>query len=342
VNSDWPALEREVPASYRRYVDAIMRNLKPVPEGKMLPAWRTPQGWMCVQVPFLAVPGYDIVEACKGQGEEAIRKELLLDWLASKGKIVLPEFAPHWHVADHQLDYYPDTPLILGWDMPGCPACSILQVNPYRQVCLLGSLQPKEEESIGVYEFGQLVAERLLREFAAPNDMALRDLQILHYGDPTGSKLIPRPGEAPQEARSCYDILDRGVRMIMGHDKRNQPIYEDRPGWGWRVMPGAVGITDRLEALRARLRMTVGQGLPAFVVCPTAKDAIKALSSYQYKELSEGRYSDFPDKNWASHGVDSIAYPLTRINEQPPKDRDHRAPVREPFQSKAATRSRQR
>jgi hypothetical protein len=337
---DWPALRTEQDPSYRKYIDLTMKHLRAPEPGRMLPYWYTRAGWCVVQVPWLAVPGYSLKNAMKGQvKEQDKRREYTLDWDAATGKLIFPEFTPHVHVADHVLPFYPDLPLQVGWDMPGHPACVISQMNPYGQWCILSSVSPEEEESIGVYEFAQRVANHLLKCYAAPNGLALDELQLHHYGDPTGWKLIPRPGEAPQEARSCYDILDRGVRMVTGHNAAGEAEYEERPGWGWRVQPGEVGVTARWEALRAWLdRMTRGE--PAFIVCQSAKMVTKAVSSYQYKELAEGRYSNEALKNWASHTSDALCYIATRLNTTAPKKERRRSA--QPVTSHAATQSRGR
>jgi hypothetical protein len=124
------------------------------------------------------------------------------------------------------------------------------------------------------------------------------------------------------------------VRMVTGHNAAGEAEYEERPGWGWRVQPGEVGVTARWEALRAWLdRMTRGE--PAFIVCQSAKMVTKAVSSYQYKELAEGRYSNEALKNWASHTSDALCYIATRLNTTAPKKERRR--TTQPVASHAAT-----
>lgn len=343
--TDWPALTQPVPSSLRKYLDETLRHTPDPPPGMLVPRRHTSQGWCVVTVPWLIVPGYDLVDVCRGQPDEIIRREVCLDWTATTGKRVYPEFSPGLHVAQEPLDFYPDETLYVGWDLPGCPAAVITQMNPYGQWCVLSSVSPREEETVGVYEFGEMVAAHLTRCYALPNEMALSELTLLHYGDPAGNRRAPRVGDAVPdraEVRSCYDILDLGERLCVGHDKRGEPIYEERPGWRWRVLPGAVTLSEREGAVRARLSTTLKGGVPALIVCPTAKIIREALGGgHHYRQLSDGRYEPKPHKGFHSHTANALEYVASRLFEQP-KKKDGHASAREPVVSRAATKSRQR
>lgn len=342
----WPALKSPVPSHLKEYLEATLANLKPVPEGKLLPAWRTKQGWLCVQYPWLAVEGYDFAKACEGQGDQDIRRAYCLDWHASTGKRVLTEFSMTTHVSREPLPFYPDDPLFVGWDMPGTPACVITQLNPYGQWCILSSVSPREEESIGVYEFGQRVYDHLLRYYATPSGVTVAELKMVHYGDPAGHSLPVKTGERAREqdeVRSCFDIIENGIPVVIGYDDDGNKIEEERPGFGWRIQAGKAAITDRLEALRARLRTMVGPGLPAFVINKSAQAAIDAWAGYHYKKRADGSYEPDPAKTWESHTVDAAGYIATREFEPPPKKKGRgHGPRPQPFESAAATRSRRR
>lgn len=343
--SDWPALKKPVPPHLKEYLEATLQNLKPIPEGKLLPAWRTKQGWLCIQFPWLAVEGYNFEKACEGQGDQDIRRMYCLDWHASTGKRVLTEFSITTHVSREVLSFYPEEPLYLGWDMPGCPACVVTQLNPYGQWCILSSVSPKESESIGVYDFGKRVYEHLLRGYARPNDMEVADLRLIHYGDPAGFALPVRTGETSadkHEVRSCFDTIENGLEITLGYDDYDRPIVETLPGFGWRIQAGKKEITARLESLRARLRMMVGPGLPAFVICKSAHDATSAFAGYHYKERSDGTYELDPAKTWESHTVDAAGYIATREFEQPQKKTDRDKGSRREWTSGAKTKTRAR
>lgn len=338
--NDWPALKKPIPAHLEKFVEATLRNLKPVAEGELLPTWTTSAGWFCIQYPWMCYSHYDFAAACEGQGEQDILRAYCLDWHATTGKKVLPEFSLTLHVATKPIAFDPDAPLYCGWDMPGCPAFGVSWLNRYGQWCLKSSVSPREDETIGVYDFGQRAYDHLLHRYCLPSGVTMEELNdtMGHWGDPAGnSPPVKSQGQsATAEARSCFEIIRDGVTVVVGHDEDGNPVEEHRPGFGWNILNGAGRITERLEALRARLRMTVADGLPAFIICPTAEDVINAFASYEYKELSDGRYDIWPHKNWASHTVDAFSYVATRLFEQPAKKQP--GPRREGWKSRAASR----
>lgn len=315
-------------------------HLKQPEQGRVLPLWQTADSWWVLQIHGpSAVPDYDDAFFRRSMTDNDYRREVGLDWHATSGKRVYPEFGRELHVAKEPLEFDPDLPLHCGWDMPGTPAFAVTQVNAWGQWCLLSSLSPKEGISIGVYDFAQMAADHLYTKYAQPYGLELEELQLVHVGDPAGWRPMPRAGESPQEARSCFEIVKRGVKVYLGKDEDGEAVYEERPGWGWDVIPGAVGITDRLEAVRARLRRLTADGLPALIVNPEpdGKIFIEAfLGGYAYKARADGRYEHDPEKNFYSHSMDAASYVCTRLDALPPRKDDDWTPKREPWRSQAS------
>lgn len=317
----------------------------PPPEpGKLLPCWETPDGWQILQILYSAVPDYDFEDACRSQGEEEIARELLISWQHRAGKAVYPEFGLKHHVSVYPIEYDPNLPLHIGWDWATLPSVVVTQMNAYRQWCVLSALQAYEDTSTGIYEFATWVADHLNERYAAPHGKALRDLSMVHIGDPSGSFPPPRTGDAPQragspkEVRSAFDILKRGVDIYMGHDERGRAIYETREGWGWQVVPGEVSLTKRLEAVRARLTMTLAGGVPAFVVDRDCELVIDAMAGgYHYHERNDGRYELDPHKDSHADVADALGYIATRLSSRPErKADDEHSPKPEKFRSQAS------
>ncbi len=227
-----------------------------LPTYEHLPLRHTRDGWYILGVPWQAVPEYNYKNACIGMGENEIEMELNRNWSVVRGKAVYPEFSLDRHVARQPLVFDPSRPLHAGWDWLGCPAFVPSQLNSFGQWLIFPSLSPPESESIGIYEFAEQVANHLLRRYAAPHGLTLDDLEIVHVGDPSGRNPPAKTGGRKQETASAFDILNRGSKMYLGEDDRGDPVFEQKPGWKWRVIPGAMRISDRIEAVRARLRVS--------------------------------------------------------------------------------------
>lgn len=315
-----------------------MSELKAEP-GKILRRWDTTDGWTVLSVPHTAVPNYDFEKVTEGMTEDQIQREVLLNWSVVVGRAVWPEFNYDRHVALDPIEFDPETPLHVGWDWGGCPAFVPTQLNSFGQWLIFPSLSPPDTRTTGVYEFAQEVADHLLREYAAPNGMGLEDLKLVHIGDPNGAGRPPRTGQRRQELRSCFEILRRGIDIYTG-DEEDAQIAERRPGWGWNVIPGAVNITARLEAVRSRLTTMLQGGLSAMVVDPRATTVIEGMGgSYAYKQYSDGTYSRDPDKSYWSHTCDAMGYVGTRLFARPTRqDRDEDDERRSTFISGAAPR----
>jgi hypothetical protein len=310
---------------------------------RVLPKRHTSLGWAITEIGFEAVPNYDYEAACEGLSAQAIQTELHRNWLATTEKAIYPEFNPQLHIVDG-LVYDPTRPLIVGLDCPGTPAAVITQLDAFGRWCVLHNLSPPEDETIGFYEFFETLADTLLREFAVPHGKVLvRDgsrqpvLDVEFYGDPAGHAKIPVPGQSPKEARSCYEILRDGIRMVIGIDERGREIAEEKPGWGWFVQAGAVDLTAREEAVRGRLTTLLRGGVPAFAVDRSCRTLIEGLSgAHCKKQRSDGRYELDAFKGFHSHTVNALEYPATRLFAR--KKKEEEDVPRHQVRSRAAAR----
>ena len=298
---------------------------------RTLPKRHTSLGWAVVEVGFENVPGYDLEEAKRGLSPQAIRTELYRDWEASSNKAVYPEFSREMHVSKYSLPYDPERLIYVGLDMPGTPGAVVEQIDAFNRLCVLSSLSPPEEETVGYYEFGETLAELLLRKYAEPHGRSLDELPLKFYGDPAGQVALPKPGQSPKEARSCFDILRHGIRLHKGYDEWGREVIEEKPGWGWNVLPGDVSLVKRVETVRALLTSLVRgpEGpVPALVIDPDCRTVIEGFAGkYGYRQRTEGRYELDPEKNFWSHTMDALAYPVTRLfarTIKEPRDEDRR------------------
>lgn len=313
-------------------------------EGRLLPLRETVDGWHILTVHWSAVPDYDYKAACQGMSPEAIRRELEIDWSSTLGKRVYPEFARELHLSREPLPFDPRLPLYCGWDFGGTPAFCPTQLSAAGQWLVYPPLVPPAEQTWGIYEFAEQVADYLHRVYALPNGMSMDQLKLVHVGDPAGNMRLPRVGHAPRETATCFSILNRGVDLVIGTNKRGQPTIQQKPGWGWKVIPGAVNINERLESVRARLTTNLRQGVPSIVVCCTATTMVEGfLGGYAYKQRSDGRYEWDPDKNWYSHPFDALGYVATRLfarakrrDDDDDEERERKRPI---FQSQASRRA---
>jgi hypothetical protein len=288
---------------------------------------RTAQSWYILTIPFNVVPGYDVEAARREMDDDSFRREICLDWTASGNRAVFSQWRESLHVAREPLDFNPEREIHLGWDpaYTGTPAFAITQINPMGQWQIFPPVCPPPDVSVGPYEFGCMVADHLQREYATPYGLDLDDLKMVHIGDPWGRARVPRPGQSKKEAASFYDILKRGIDIVTGQDEDGNPIYEHKPGWGWKVIPGAVNITERLEAVRSRLTTILPGGYPGLVVDPRASLIIRSFGGlYAYKDYGDGNYSREPNKGYESNIMDAIGYIATRLfaKHKPIKERD--------------------
>ncbi len=303
----------------------------------MLRMLDTPDEWGILEIRGMEhTPEYDPDVIGAGMSVQTYRREVLGDWSATTGKVVYPEFGAI-HKALDPLPFDPGRPLVCGWDFGGSPTSGTpafvpTQLNARRQWLVYPPLVPGEQETVGIYEFTQWVAQYLAEEFAAPAGLALPELKLVHIGDPAGDYHPPRTQgmtSSRLEMRSCYQIIERGLQVVVGHTEFGQPIVEEKPGFGWRVKRGEVTLAKRMEALRSRLTMLVDGGLPALVVDPAAKMIIDGFEGgYHYPQRQDGRYELDPAKNHFSHPMNALEYAASRLGTAFAPEPDDEGPAR--------------
>lgn len=293
----------------------------PTPAGK-LPLRRTVDGWTILEIRGARdIPGYDPAEVGRGMSVQTYRREVLGDWTASAGKVVYEEYGD-LHEPQTPLPFDPTKDLVCGWDLPaatgGTPAFVASQVSGAGQWCLYGALLPNPDESPGVWEFAERVAEWLTEKFCGPSGLRLQDLRLVHYGDPAGAQK-GLSGTA-RELRSAYEIIRGGDKIEIGlNEITREPVYQERPGRGWTIQPGEVSATKRRECVKQRLMLNI-RGAPALVVAPSATFIREGFrGGYHYAQRNDGRYELDPAKNRYSHVFDAIEYVASRLFLQHPQ-----------------------
>lgn len=284
-----------------------------------LPLKRTRNGFWVIGVPWNSRPDFDFKAACVGMSPSEIQTDLLRNWLASSGVRVYDEFREEIHVSKEPLEYDPDLPLHVGLDFGLSPAAAICQLSAFGQLLMFPSLHPDAREYSGIYEFGQRLADHLLREYAAPNGMTLEELPLVIVGDPAGRAKVGHMhrGKKAAELMSCAEVLFRGLTLEVGVDEEGHPITEKLPGWGWRMIPGDVSHKKRQEAVRYRLR-TLIHGEPAFLLDVREEFMRSAfLGGYHRRERSDGTIEPDPEKNEFSHLANALEYLMTRVSARP-------------------------
>lgn len=281
---------------------------------RVLPLRMTPDNVAVLTVHWSVVPGYDYASVTQGQSDEDIRREVEIDWSATTGLRIYPQFNRQIHVASQPLTFDPRATLYCGWDFGGTPAFIPTQLNGYGQWLIFPPLAPPETETLGTYEFAEMVQHFLHSDFAEPHDLTVDRLKLVHYGDPAGAAPPAHTGDRPREMRSHFDIIRRGVEIVMGHDDQGRALVTRKPGFGWFIKPGAVDITTRLESVRARLTKLTPNGYPALVVDPAANEIIEGFGGgYCRRQRADGRYDHDPYKNFYSHVFDALGYVATRL-----------------------------
>jgi hypothetical protein len=321
-----------------------MEEGAPVEKYKLCPVKHTRDGWYVMKVGWRVVPHYDYNAACKGLSQQGIERELEVNWNATTGKLVYPEFKHDLHVAARPIQWCGEK-LYCGWDLAilGTPAFVVTWLNQWGQWCIKSAVAPMEDETVGVYEFGEMVHQHLAEHYALPFGMKVADLPLVHFGDPQGAARPQRgtlKANSRMELKSAFEIIHKGVELPAGTDENGEPAFIKKRGFGWRIQPGAVSNTERQGAVRARLlALTRTGGLASVSVCPTNTVIVEGFNgNYRYAQRADGRYDDSgPEKNWWSHSMNAVEYIATRLFEPEEEEDEDYTPAR-PRRSRAAGR----
>ncbi len=305
---------------------------------RVVPIRRTQSGWWVSRVHYSVVPGYDAEAIRSTMSEAEWRREGEIDWTSSSGSPIYPDWSPRYHLAVEPLVYDPSRPLYVGLDVGLCPAAVFVQLNSYGQLLILSELTWAEGSGVGTYEFGEAIADHLTEEYAIPTGQELERMRLSFAGDPAGNAppVKVAANAMNRDVRSHFQILRDGLDIVIGHDDEDEPIYEHKPGWGWRILAGEIHIPKRIAVVTARLKLLV-HGEPALVVDPRCTTLVKGFGGgYHYPMHSSGRYGYDPEKNVFSHVHDSLQYCVSRLYTLPDADEDEDAPRAEPFASMAS------
>jgi hypothetical protein len=209
-----------------------------------------------------------------GKTKEWIKVFLLGNYgTISDGRPVYPEYNDELHC--RKAGFYPDLPLLLGFDYGLTPACVICQVSPRGQLVVLSELFAKD---MGIRQFSRDVVKPHLA-LKYPNSA------FQAVGDPAGT------ARSDTDEKTCFmELAEEGIP----------------------AMPASTNsLVGRREAVAKYLTRLV-DGKPAFILDPGCDMLRRGFNGrYQYKRLQvvgSEKYKDIPDKNDYSHLQDALQY----------------------------------
>jgi hypothetical protein len=188
------------------------------------------------------------------------------------GKPVYPQFSQAVHVTKQPIMPIPGVPVIVGMDFGLQSACAFTQMSPTGSLMVLDEIAPQDctlEEFVN----GHLIPKRAQRFYNTP---------LTIVGDPAGK------ARSSLNMKTCFDIL-----RAAGLAARPAPTND--------VLP-------RVQAIGHFLDRRGG-----FFIDPSCVDTIEGLSGgYRYAKRRSNdvktEYHDLPEKNSASHLIDSLQY----------------------------------
>ena len=320
----------------------VEARLKVEEKKRVLPIRNTSGQWVVVSVWWNVVPGYDLQFMKDSMSDAGFKREILGDWSQSTGKAVYPEFNRDLHVSLEPLAFDVHKPIYIGLDFGGCPAAVFTQINTFGQWLIFPPIAPSDENSLGVYELGEMIQTYITQKVCIEHNREMSKLKLVFFGDPAGAAPPAKTAGGPKETRSCFDILRKGIDIYRSVDADGNEKIVKKPGFGWRIIPGKVDISARLESVRARLTTLVNK-YPALVVDVGAQSIIEGFQgAYHYKERMDGRHDYHPYKDWYSHQMDALAYIATRLFGEAQKEDsswDDEDYTRTEFRSHAAARN---
>jgi len=198
---------------------------------------------------------------------------------SKEGRPVFEGFRRDFHVAKNQLIPIEDEnrPLIIGMDFGLTPACTINQVDPRGRLLTFGEIT---STNMGIYRFINEKLKPMLAE-------RFGGLPVIVVGDPAGKQ------RAQTDERTVFDVIEEA---------------------GFKAQPApSNNITRRILAVEMYLSQVV-DGTPAHLIDPSCVNLIMALSGgYRYRMKKSGEMEDTPEKNEASHLIDSHQYACSYV-----------------------------
>jgi hypothetical protein len=197
--------------------------------------------------------------------------------------VVYESFNPDLHIAPAPLAVLPDRELLVGLDAGGTPAAAVVQQAPDGQWRVLAELSTHEKldgSITGPTRFGEGLAALL----AEPR---FRGRKLRGVADPSAAMGADHvAGEG-----SWIEVVARTAGLPIMPAPTNDP-------------------TIREEALRLPLARLIEGRRPGLILDPSCRLLARALvRDYRY-HVTNGRRAERPLKNWASHLVEALQYPL--------------------------------
>lgn len=187
------------------------------------------------------------------------------------GERVYKECRDNYHIVD-DTTLRPRVPLVLGFDFGRTPCALVCQVCPDGQLLVHKEVQLWDAS-----------AETLAEHLIPLLNSQFTGLPWRCWGDPAGVAKGQGLDASP------FEVLERK---------------------GFHVEPGAIDLFTRKEVIKQRFARTTPSGAPAVLIsrsgCPLLSEGM--LGAYRYPRSVDGRLSEAPVKNEASHLANALEY----------------------------------
>lgn len=199
--------------------------------------------------------------------------------LYRKGKPVFESFVPETHIAQGELKYQPEWPLVVGVDFARNPAAVICQM-------IRGQMYVLDEfgmENVSALTFAPALRQRLMRRF--PKAMSEDGAGIQFWGDPTGDSKGQATDNTP------YQIFHSNGMAVAPAPHNN-------------------ALSVRLAAVEGLLNKMV-DGAPALLMDPHLRTLKAGMAgAYHYAKIQgqAGRFHETPYKDRFSDFCDAFQY----------------------------------
>lgn len=213
-----------------------------------------------------------------GKDEDFIRVHVYGEYgYLRDGRPVFTNFKGNIHIYKEDLKPIKSIPLIIGLDFGLTPAAVFTQMDRRGRLYIIDEIF-FDKMSMDLREFSTMHLKPLIMSKYAGYDYAV-------VGDPAGTQ------KSQLDSRTAFqEIRMSGIQNI-------KPAFTNR-------------IHPRLAAVNSFL-MRIVEGKPAFIMSPHCTFIKKAMMGhYKFRRMrvSDEKYTDLPDKNWASHIADALQY----------------------------------